>query len=76
MSTFDDLTAQLAVIGTAVTTVKTDVDKLIAALAAVPPAGLTPAQQAALDAAVVTAQGIATSLGAIDTEVNPPTPAP
>ena len=71
MSTFDDLTAQLTAIAAAVTTVKTDVDGLLAKLAAIPPAGLTPAQQTALDAAVTTAQGIATSLGAIDTEVNP-----
>ena len=74
MSTFDDLTATLNSISVKVTAVKSDVDSLLAKLAAIPPAGMTPAQQAALDAAVSTAQGIATSLGAIDAEVNPPAP--
>lgn len=72
MATFDDLTAQLTAISAVVPTIKTDVETLLAKLAAVPPAGLTPEQQAALDSAVQTAQGIATSLGAIDAEVNPP----
>ena len=74
MSTFDDLTATLNSISVKVTAVKSDVDSLLAKLAAIPPAGMTSAQQAALDAAVSTAQGIATSLGAIDAEVNPPAP--
>ena len=72
MSTFDDLKAALDGISAKVTTVKADVDSLLAKLAAIPPAGMTPEQQAALDAAVQQASGISTSLGAIDAEVNPP----
>lgn len=75
MSTFDDLKAALDSVSADVATVKTDVETLLAKLAAIPPAGMTPEQQAALDSAVAQAQGIATSLGAINAEVNPP-PAP
>lgn len=88
MSTLQDMTDTLAVIDTKVaavdtkvTAVGTDVDTLLAKLAAFPTAGLTPEQQAALDAAVVHAQGIATSIDAIgtslasiDTKANPPVP--
>ena len=72
MSTIADLTATLDSIGAKVTTVKTDVETLLAKLAAVPTAGLTPEQQTALDAAVVQAQGISDSLTAVDKEANPP----
>jgi len=74
MSTLQDLSDTLTTIDGKVTAVAADVDALIAKLAAIPTAGLTPEQQLALDAAVVHAQAIATSLGAIDTKVNPPAP--
>lgn len=77
MSTFDDLKKALDSIATDVTTVKLDVEGLLAKLAAIPTAGMTADQQAALDAAVTQAQGIATSLAGIDAEVNPvPVPTP
>jgi hypothetical protein len=72
MSTQADLEAALSVIDGKVTAVKADVDGLLAKLAAIPTPGMTPEQQAALDAAVVHANAIAASLGAIDTTVNPP----
>ena len=75
MSTFDDLKAAMDGIAGSVATVKTDVDTLLTKLSQVPTAGMTPDQQAALDAAVQQAQGIKASLGAIDAEVNPPAPA-
>lgn len=71
MSSFDDLKAQQVATDAKVAAVKTDVETLLAKLAAIPPAGLTPEQQAALDDAVTHATAINTSLGAIDTEVNP-----
>jgi hypothetical protein len=75
MNTVEDFEAVLTTIDGKVSVLKTDMETLLAKLAAIPPGGLTPAQQAAIDAAVVHAQKIATDLGAIDTEVNPP-PAP
>jgi len=74
MSTLSDLEAKLVAIDGKVTAVATDIDTLLAKLAEIPTAGLTPEQQTALDAAVVHAQAIADSLGAIDTKANPPTP--
>src|SRR6266404_7985938 len=71
MSAITDLKPILDSITGKVSTVKTDVETLLAKLAAVPTVGLTPDQQAAIDAAVAQAQGIADSLGAIDAEVNP-----
>jgi hypothetical protein len=76
MSTFDDLKGALDGIAGSVSTVKTDVDTLLQKLSQVPTAGMTPEQQAALDAAVQQAQSIKQSLGAIDAEVNPQAPAP
>lgn len=86
MSTLEDLTGALATVdakvsavGADVTTIGTDFGTLLAKLAAVPTAGLTPDQQKALDDAVVHANAIATSLdaigtklAAIDTSANPP----
>ncbi len=71
MSTLEDLAAAQVVTIADVAAVKADVEKLVAALAAVPPAGLTPEQQAALDAAVVRANAINDGLAAIDASVNP-----
>ena len=76
MSTFDDLKSAMDGIAGSVSTVKTDVETLLTKLSQVPTAGMTPEQQAALDAAVQQAQGIKESLGNIDAEVNPPAPAP
>jgi len=76
MSEVTDLKPALDAIDAKVTVVKTDVDTLLAKLAAIPTAGLTPAQQAAIDDAVAHANIIAASLGAIDTTVNPPAPTP
>jgi len=72
MSTFADLTNALNAVSNDVTVIKADVDMLLAKLAAIPPAGLTAEQQAALDAATLQAQGVATSLEAINAEINPP----
>ena len=62
----------LATVGT----IKTGVDALLAKLAALPTSGLTPAQQAALDAINTEAQAISTAASAINTEVNPPAAKP
>ena len=74
MSTLADLEAKLVAIDGKVATVASDIDALLAKLAAIPTAGLTPEQQATLDAAVTHAQAIADSLGAIDTKANPVPP--
>jgi hypothetical protein len=77
MSTLDDFKTILGEIAADVTTVKADVDGLLAKIAAIPPAGLTPEQQAAIDAAVTQGQSIKASLDAIHAEVNPaPAPSP
>jgi hypothetical protein len=77
MSTLDDFKTILGEIAADVTAVKSDVDGLLAKIAAIPPAGLTPEQQAAIDAAVTQGQSIKASLDAIHAEVNPaPAPAP
>lgn len=72
MADINDLKPALDAIDVKVAAVKTDVDNLIAKLSAVPPAGLTPEQQTAINDAVAHAQNIAASLGAIDTTANPP----
>lgn len=79
MAEIADFETALAAIDAKVSTVKDDVAELLAKLAAIPTPGLTPEQQAAIDAAVAHANGIAASLGAIDATVHPapaPTPAP
>jgi hypothetical protein len=75
MSSFDDLKAAQAETDAKIATVKTDLETLIAKLAAIPPAGLTPEQQTALDDAVAHAGAINASLAAVDAEANPPAPA-
>lgn len=72
MSSFDDLKAAQDATDAKVATVKADVEKLLGLLAAIPPAGMTPEQQAALDAAVVHAGAINDSLTAVDATANPP----
>lgn len=77
MSTLEELTGLLGEIGTEVDKVSTDTDTLLAALAAIPPGGLTPEQQAAIDAAVAKATEIRDRLTALDSKVpdaTPPTP--
>ena len=76
MSTLEELTAALAAISSEVDKVSADTDNLLAQLAAIPAGGLTPEQQAAIDAAVASATGIATRLKAIDDRVPDATPAP
>jgi uncharacterized protein YoxC len=76
MATLADIQSTLATVDTALGVVKTDVETLLAKIAAIPAGGLTPEQQAAIDDIAQHVQGIATSLGAIDTEVNPPAPTP
>lgn len=72
MASFEDLAAAQADTATKVAAVKTDVETLLAQLKDIPPAGMTPEQQAALDAAVVAAQGINDSLAAVDAEAKAP----
>ena len=76
MSTLEELNAVLATIGSEVDKVSADTTNLLAQLAAIPPGGLTPEQQAAIDAAVASATSIATRLQALDDSVPdvPPTP--
>jgi hypothetical protein len=71
MADIADFETALSAIDAKVVTVKADVDELLAKLAAIPTPGLTPEQQAAIDAAVAHANGIAASLGAIDATVHP-----
>lgn len=59
---------------TKIAAVKTDVETLLAKIAAFPPSGLTADQQTALDAIKANATGINNSLSAVDTEANPPVP--
>ncbi len=75
MSTLEELTGLLTEIGTEVDKVSADTDKLLADLAAIPTGGLTPEQQASIDAAVVSATAIRDRLKAIDDKV-PDVPPP
>lgn len=69
MATLEELNSALAAISSEVDKVSADTDNLLAQLAAIPPGGLTPEQQAALDAAVASATGIAARLKTIDDKV-------
>ena len=73
MATLEELNALLVTIGDEVGKVSADTDNLLAQLQAIPPGGLTPAQQQAIDTAVASAQSIATRLQALDDKV-PETP--
>jgi septation ring formation regulator EzrA len=66
MSTFEELKASQDAITALVGKVKADVDALHAKLDAIPAAGMTPEQQAALDDAVTSAKAIAASLSSVD----------
>ncbi len=77
MSTLEELTAALAEISTEVDKISADTDNLLDQLAHIPPGGLTPEQQAALDAAVASATAISARLKVIDDKVPdvvPPAP--
>lgn len=82
MSSFDDLKSALDAATTKVAAIRTDTATLLAKITELqsnPPSGMTSEQQASLDQAVTTAQGLVASLGTIDDEVNPapaPSPAP
>lgn len=69
MATLEELNAAFATISSAVDKVSADTDNLLAQLASIPPGGLTPEQQAAIDSAVTSATAIADRLKAIDDKV-------
>ena len=69
MATLEELNAALATISSEVDKVSADTDNLLAKLAAIPPGGLTPEQQDAINAAVESATGIAARLKTIDDKV-------
>jgi len=69
MATLDELNAALTTISSEVDKVSADTDNLIAQLANIPTGGLTPEQQASIDAAVASATAIADRLKAIDDKV-------
>ena len=69
MATVEELGVVLAEIGESVNKVSTDTDKLLADLAAIPTPGMTPEQQAAIDAAVASATNIRDRLKALDDRV-------
>jgi hypothetical protein len=74
MATLEELNAAFAAISSAVDKVSADTDNLLAQLAAIPPGGLTPEQQAAIDTAVASATSIAERLKALDDKVPDVTP--
>lgn len=72
MATLEELNAALATISSEVDKVSADTDNLLAQLAAIPPGGLTPEQQAAIDSAVASATSIADRLKTLDDKVPDP----
>lgn len=76
MSTLEELTGLIAEIGTEVGKVSADTDNLLDQLSKIPPGGLTPEQQAAIDSAVASATAIRDRLKAIDDKVPDITPVP
>jgi hypothetical protein len=66
LMSFEDLKAAQDATDAKIDAVKADIDALMAKLAAVPVAGMTPEQEAALADAVAHAQAINDKLGAID----------
>lgn len=69
MATVEELGVVLAEIGEAVNKVSADTEKLLADLAGIPTPGMTPEQQAAIDAAVASATSIRDRLKALDEKV-------
>ncbi len=69
MATLEQLNEAFTAISSAVDKVSADTDNLLAQLASIPPGGLTPEQQAAIDSAVASATAIADRLKAIDDKV-------
>ena len=69
MATLDELNAALTAISAEVDKVSADTDNLLAQLAAIPTPGMTPEQQAAVDAAVASATAIRDRLKALDDKV-------
>lgn len=69
MATLEELTGVLATISSEVDKVSADTDNLLDQLSKIPTGGLTPEQQAAINAAVESATGIANRLKAIDDKV-------
>jgi seryl-tRNA synthetase len=69
MATVEELSGVIAEIGEAVNKVSADTEKLLADLANIPTPGMTPEQQAAVDAAVESATAIRDRLKALDDKV-------
>lgn len=79
MANFSDLKTALDAATAKVAAIRGDVKSLhdkISALQANPPSGMTTDQQAQLDEAVTTAQGLVTALGEVDDQTAADTPAP
>lgn len=75
MSNFDELNAALDLAVTRLASVKGDTETLLATITQLqqnPPTGMTADQQAALDTAVIKAQGISDALGSLDGMVPAP----
>lgn len=74
MSSLDEVKAEQAITDAKIDAVKTDVETLLAKLAAVPTSGLTAEQQAAIDDIAAHAKAINDKLSAVDATVNPASP--
>jgi hypothetical protein len=74
MATLEELNAALGAISPLLEKISADTDNLLAQLASIPPGGLSPEQQAAIDSAVASATAIADRLKAIDDKVPEATP--
>lgn len=69
MSTLEELTGLLTEIGNEVGKISADTDNLLDQLSKIPTPGMTPEQQAAVDAAVASATAIRDRLKALDDKV-------
>lgn len=72
MSTLADAQAAQAITDQKIAAISTDMQTLLAKIAAIPPGGLTPDQQAAIDDITTHAGKINDALTAVDTAANPP----
>ncbi len=68
MSALSDIQAKQAITDANIAKLKVDVEALLAKIAAIPPGGLTPEQQTAIDDIATHADAINTALGAVDDE--------